>query len=130
MEVEGDIVSCSQYRFSVFYRCLLISLIILIGHYVQTYALLAMMIKLDLVEQSQSQLNQFMKKNSQAIIGFKKQQEDEESYQDRLIFKNNVFLSMMDDYASYGNFLDMKIFKILKYESNSNLEAQQAEQDE
>jgi hypothetical protein len=52
MEVEGDIVSCSQYRFSVFYRCLLISLIILIGHYVQTYALLAMMIKLDLVEQS------------------------------------------------------------------------------
>lgn len=37
---------------------------------------------------------------------------------------------MMDDYASYGNFLDMKIFKILKYESNSNLESQQAEQDE
>lgn len=46
MEIEGEIISCDSYKFQFVYRAFLISLIILIGQYLQIYVIAALMIKI------------------------------------------------------------------------------------
>ena len=62
-----------------------------------------------------------MKENSSAIIGFQKQKVSG-SYYDRLIFKNKVFQNMMYKYMRSGEYLSMKLFKILKHGSDSEVD--------